>query len=133
LRASKPYVPSLGIVSAKVARYSFRDVIEHRSVSALNPDFKFVEGVSQFMIAAAVAQAHDLPIAPQGIAELHTYVAAANPSVPVRGACSQIPKTRSGTPSSASSSRMFEGSVAIPDELGSGNPYTSALDRHRAQ
>ena len=44
-------------------RYGFRDLIDHRSASILNPDAQFVGGVTEFMKVAALAQAHDLPIA----------------------------------------------------------------------
>ena len=61
-------------------RYGFRDLIEHRSAAILNPDAQFVGGVTEFMKVAALAQAHDLPIAPHGNAELHVQLAAAAPN-----------------------------------------------------
>jgi D-arabinonate dehydratase len=61
-------------------RYGFRDLIEHRSASILNPDAQFVGGVTEFMKVAALAQAHDLPVAPHGNPELHVHLAAALPN-----------------------------------------------------
>lgn len=61
-------------------RYGFRDIIEHRSASILNPDAQFVGGVTEFMKVAALAQAHDLPIAPHGNPDLHVHLAAAAPN-----------------------------------------------------
>ena len=61
-------------------RYGFRDLIEHQSASILNPDAQFVGGVTEFMKVAALAQAHDLPIAPHGNPELHVHLAAALPN-----------------------------------------------------
>jgi L-alanine-DL-glutamate epimerase-like enolase superfamily enzyme len=61
-------------------RYGFRDLIEHGAASILNPDVQFVGGVTEYMKVAALAQAHDLPIAPHGIPELHVHVAAAAPN-----------------------------------------------------
>ena len=61
-------------------RYGFRDVIEHRSATILNPDLQFVGGVTDFMKVAALAQAYDLPVAPHGNPELHVHVAAAIPN-----------------------------------------------------
>jgi D-arabinonate dehydratase len=58
-------------------RYGFRDIIEHRAATILNPDAQFVGGVSEFMKVAALAQAHDLPVAPHGLPELHVQLAAA--------------------------------------------------------
>lgn len=61
-------------------RYGFRDLIEHRSATILNPDAQFVGGVTEFMKVGALAQAHDLPIAPHGNPELHVHLAAALPN-----------------------------------------------------
>jgi L-alanine-DL-glutamate epimerase-like enolase superfamily enzyme len=61
-------------------RYGFRDLIEHGSASILNPDVQFVGGVTEYMKVAALAQAHDLPLAPHGIPELHVHLAAATPN-----------------------------------------------------
>lgn len=61
-------------------RYGFRDLIEHRSASILNPDAQFVGGVTEFMKVCALAQAHDLPIAPHGNPELHVHLAVAAPN-----------------------------------------------------
>jgi D-arabinonate dehydratase len=61
-------------------RYGFRDLIEHESASILNPDAQFVGGVTEFMKVAALAQAHDLPVAPHGNPELHVHLASALPN-----------------------------------------------------
>jgi L-alanine-DL-glutamate epimerase-like enolase superfamily enzyme len=61
-------------------RYGFRDLIDHRAASILNPDAQFVGGVTEFMKVAALAQAHDLPIAPHGNPEIHAHLAAALPN-----------------------------------------------------
>jgi L-alanine-DL-glutamate epimerase-like enolase superfamily enzyme len=61
-------------------RYGFRDLIEHGAASILNPDVQFVGGVTEYMKVAALAQAHDLPLAPHGLPELHVHVAAATPN-----------------------------------------------------
>lgn len=61
-------------------RYGFRDLIEHKSASILNPDAQFVGGVTEFMKVAALAQAYDLPVAPHGNPELHIHLAAALPN-----------------------------------------------------
>ena len=61
-------------------RYGFRDLIEHQSATILNPDAQFVGGVSEFMKVAALAQAHDLPIAPHGNPGIHVHLATAIPN-----------------------------------------------------
>jgi D-arabinonate dehydratase len=61
-------------------RYGFRDLIEHGDPGILNPDAQFLGGVSEFMKVAALAQAHDLPIAPHGSHDIHVHLATAIPN-----------------------------------------------------
>ncbi len=61
-------------------RYGFRDLIEHRAASILCPDAQRMGGVTEFMKAAVLAQAHDLPIATHGNAEIHAQLACAIPN-----------------------------------------------------
>lgn len=78
LSASSPIPIALGEI--EYTRYGFRDIIEHSAATILNPDAQFVGGVTEFMKVAALAQAHDLPIAPHGNPELHVHLAAAAPN-----------------------------------------------------
>ena len=61
-------------------RYGFRDLIASGAASILNPDVQFVGGVTEYMKVAALAQAHDLPLAPHGIPDLHVHLASASPN-----------------------------------------------------
>ncbi|MFH1560252.1 MAG: mandelate racemase/muconate lactonizing enzyme family protein [Chloroflexota bacterium] len=61
-------------------RYGFRDLIEKRCVAILQPDALIVGGVSEFMKVAALAQAHDLPIAPHGNQDIHVHLVSAIPN-----------------------------------------------------
>lgn len=61
-------------------RYGFRDLIERRCVSILQPDALIMGGVTEFMKVAALAQAHDLPIAPHGNQDVHVHLVAAIPN-----------------------------------------------------
>ncbi len=61
-------------------RYGFRDLIEHDCAAILNPDAKVVGGVTEFMKVAALAQAHDLDIAPHGSQDIHVHLVAAIPN-----------------------------------------------------
>ena len=45
-------------------RYGFRDLIENRCAAIIQPDPLVMGGVTEFMKVAALAQSHDLPIAP---------------------------------------------------------------------
>ncbi|MCG8548091.1 MAG: mandelate racemase/muconate lactonizing enzyme family protein [Alphaproteobacteria bacterium] len=61
-------------------RYGFRDLIASKGVAILNPDAKVLGGVTEFMKVAALAQAHDLPIAPHGTQDIHVHLLAAIPN-----------------------------------------------------
>jgi D-arabinonate dehydratase len=58
-------------------RYGFRDLIATNAVPILNADAKVLGGVTEFMKVAAIAQAHDLDIAPHGAQEVHIHLVAA--------------------------------------------------------
>ncbi len=58
-------------------RYGFRDLIRAGAASILNADAKILGGVTEFMKMAALAQAHDLDIAPHGSQDIHVHLVAA--------------------------------------------------------
>lgn len=58
-------------------RYGFRDLIAHNAAAILNADAKILGGVTEFMKVAALAQAHDLDIAPHGSQDIHVHLVAA--------------------------------------------------------
>jgi D-arabinonate dehydratase len=58
-------------------RYGFRDLIAHDAAAILNADAKVLGGVTEFMKVAALAQAHDLDIAPHGSQDIHVHLVAA--------------------------------------------------------
>jgi D-arabinonate dehydratase len=58
-------------------RYGFRDLIGHECAAILNADAKILGGVTEFMKVAALAQAHDLDIAPHGSQDIHIHLVAA--------------------------------------------------------
>ncbi len=61
-------------------RYGFRDLIENRCCAIVQPDALIMGGVTEFMKVAAMAQAHDLPIAPHGKQEVHVHLVSAIPN-----------------------------------------------------
>ena len=61
-------------------RYGFRDLIEKRCVAILQPDALILGGITEFMKVAALAQAHDLPLAPHGNQEVHVHLVSAIPN-----------------------------------------------------
>lgn len=58
-------------------RYGFRDLIAHNAAAIFNADAKILGGVTEFMKVAALAQAHDLDIAPHGSQDIHVHLVAA--------------------------------------------------------
>ena len=61
-------------------RYGFRDLIENRCAAIIQPDPLVMGGVTEFMKVAAMAQSHDLPIAPHGKQEVNIHLASAIPN-----------------------------------------------------
>lgn len=57
-------------------RYGFRDLIAQNAVAILNADAVILGGVTEFMKVAALAQAHDIDIAPHGPQEIHVHLVA---------------------------------------------------------
>ncbi len=58
-------------------RYGFRDLIKTEAVAILNPDAKVMGGITEFMKVVALAQSHDLDIAPHGSQDIHVHLVAA--------------------------------------------------------
>ena len=58
-------------------RYGFRDLIRAEAAAILNADAKILGGITEFMKVAALAQAHDLDIAPHGSQDVHVHLVAA--------------------------------------------------------
>jgi L-alanine-DL-glutamate epimerase-like enolase superfamily enzyme len=58
-------------------RYGFRDLIAHGSAAILNADAQVLGGITEFMKIAALAQAHDLDIAPHGDQNVHVHLVSA--------------------------------------------------------
>ena len=61
-------------------RYGFRDLIRADAAAILNADAKVLGGITEFMKVAALAQAHDLDIAPHGSQDVHVHLVAAIPN-----------------------------------------------------
>ena len=74
--ADKTTIP-LATGENEYTRYGFRDLIATGAVPILNADAKILGGVTEFIKVAALAQAHDLDIAPHGAQEIHIHLVAA--------------------------------------------------------
>ncbi len=55
-------------------RYGFRDLINTKAVPILNADAKILGGVTEWLKVAALAQAHNLDIAPHGSQDIHIHL-----------------------------------------------------------
>jgi L-alanine-DL-glutamate epimerase-like enolase superfamily enzyme len=58
-------------------RYGFRDLIATGAVPILNADAKVLGGITEWMKVAALAQAHNLVIAPHGSQDIHIHLVSA--------------------------------------------------------
>lgn len=74
--AAKTSIP-IATGENEYTRYGFRDLIATGAVPILNADAKVLGGVTEFMKVAALAQAHDLDIAPHGSQDIHVHLVAA--------------------------------------------------------
>ncbi len=74
--AEKTSIP-LATGENEYTRYGFRDLISMGCVPILNPDAVILGGVTEFMKVVAMAQAHDLDIAPHGPQEIHIHLVSA--------------------------------------------------------
>jgi len=61
-------------------KHGFRDLIATQAIAILNPDARYMGGVTEFMKVAAMAQAHGLDIAPHGDQQAHLHLLAAIPN-----------------------------------------------------
>ena len=73
------YIP-IATGENEYTRYGFRDLIEQRCVAILQPDALVMGGITEFMKVVALAQAHDLPIAPHGNQDVHVHLVSAIPN-----------------------------------------------------
>ena len=77
-------------------RYGFRDLIAHNAAAILNADAKVLGGVTEFMKVAALAQAHDLDIAPHGSQDIHVHLVVGDRERPDPGVLPRHASTRCG-------------------------------------
>lgn len=61
-------------------KHGFRDLIATQAIGILNPDARYMGGVTEFMKVAAMAQAHGVDIAPHGDQQAHLHLLAAIPN-----------------------------------------------------
>ena len=75
LLKSKTSIP-IAVGENEYTRYGFRDLIQAGAVSIIQPDVTRVGGISEWLKIAHLASAHGIKVAPHGIQEIHTSLAA---------------------------------------------------------
>lgn len=78
LAARSPIPIATGEIEA--TRWGFAQLIERQAAHILQPDACVAGGISEWRRIAALAAAHDIPVAPHWHANLHAQLAAATPN-----------------------------------------------------
>ena len=61
-------------------RWDFLNLVEQRAAAILQPDAGVCGGITEWRRIAAHAAAHDIPVAPHWLADLHVHLVAATPN-----------------------------------------------------
>jgi L-alanine-DL-glutamate epimerase-like enolase superfamily enzyme len=113
-------------------RYGFRDLIRNECAAILNADAKVLGGVTEFMKVAALAQAHDLDIAPHGSQDIHIHLVAAIPNGLVLEFYRDTVDPMWGRIYRETLTLNPDGTVSVPDAPGIGiDPDEAALAPYR--
>lgn len=67
----------------EVSRFGFRDLINSRSISILNPDATCMGGVTEYMKVAGMADAFGLDMSPHGQQQVHVHLDCAVPNATI--------------------------------------------------
>ena len=113
-------------------KYGFRDLIEHRAAAILNADAQVLGGITEFMKVAALAQAHDLDIAPHGSQDVHVHLVAAISNGLIVEYYRDTVDPMWGHIFKETLALNQDGTLSPPDRPGLGlEPNYEALTRHR--
>ncbi|MDR3070165.1 MAG: mandelate racemase/muconate lactonizing enzyme family protein [Propionibacteriaceae bacterium] len=109
-------------------KHGFRDLIKTQAVAVLNPDVRYLGGVTEFMKVAAMAQAHGLDICPHGEQQAHLHVLAAIPNARLLEYYPQQIDPMAGKCFLYTPALNADGSVTVPEVPGAGlDPDFDAL------
>ena len=61
-------------------RWDFLELVRQRAASILQPDAGVCGGITEWRRIAAMAAAHDIPVAPHWLADLHVHLVASTPN-----------------------------------------------------
>lgn len=77
--AAATWIP-LATGENEYTKHGFRDLIATQAVPIINPDARYIGGVTEWMKVAAMAQAHAIDVAPHGDQQVHLPLLAAIPN-----------------------------------------------------
>lgn len=127
--AAKTSIP-LATGENEYTKYGFRDLIQTQAISFLNPDARYMGGVTEFLKVAALAETHGLEICPHGDQQVHLQLLGAIPNARLlEYAGSQLRSRRAylETPE-----LNDDGTITIPNTPGAGlDPDYKALEPYR--
>ncbi|MDR6288437.1 L-alanine-DL-glutamate epimerase-like enolase superfamily enzyme [Inquilinus ginsengisoli] len=113
-------------------KHGFRDLIATQAVAILNPDARYMGGVTEFMKVAAMAQAHGLDICPHGDQQAHLHLLAAIPNARLLEFYPKKVNAMAGEVYLHPPALNDDGTVTVSDLPGIGlDPNEEALAPHR--
>ena len=113
-------------------KYGFRDLIATGAVAILNPDARYVGGVTEFVKVAALAQAAGLDICPHGEQQAHVHLVAALPNALYIEYYPESVKPMTERAYLYPAAMNDDGTIAVPENPGAAlDPDWDALERHR--
>src|ERR1700754_4685025 len=113
-------------------KHGFRDLIATQAVAILNPDVRYMGGVTEFMKVAAMAQAHGLDVCPHGDQQAHLHLLAAIPNAPLLEFYPKEVNAMAGRVYQHTPELNPDGTVTVPEVPGAAlDPDEDALEPPR--
>ena len=113
-------------------KHGFRDLIATQAISFLQPDARYMGGVTEFMKVAAMAEAHGLVICPHGDQQAHIQLLGAIPNAHLLEFYPKELNPMFGSVYKHTPDLNDDGTVTIPDVPGMGSdPNEKMLERYR--
>jgi L-alanine-DL-glutamate epimerase-like enolase superfamily enzyme len=113
-------------------KFGFRDLIDTGAVAVINPDARYMGGVTEFMKVAALAQAAGLDLCPHGEQQAHVQLVAAVPNAIYLEYYPESVKAMASRAYLNPPTMNPDGTVNVPEAPGVGlDPDWDALEPHR--
>lgn len=132
----KKIASSTGVTLAagenEYTKHGFRDLIATQAVGILQPDARYMGGVTEFMKVAALAQAHSLDVCPHGDQQTHLHLLGAIPNALMLEFYPKEFDPMWGRVYLDTPSLNSDGTVTVPNKSGNGlQPDEKQLERYR--